>query len=207
MSGTVVEYLLVIFRWIHIFFGIIWIGHLYFFNFVNVPFQAVLAKELKPQVNPHLLHRALWWFRWGAMMTFIMGWLLFLFKYGHTQQLFTQLKVTGALPDNAIWILIGGVLGTIMWFNVWFVIWPAQRLILGWVKAGQAPPEMPALAKKALLFSRTNTWLSGPMLVGMIMPNNGGAFDFVKLLVFSAISLFFVYGMIKMSAKVGQPPA
>ena len=199
MSTTMVDYLLVIFRWIHIFFGIIWIGHLYFFNFVNVPFQAVLAKELKPQVNPHLLHRALWWFRWGAMMTFIIGWLLFLFKYGHLQHF--------VMTDAMIWILIGGVIGTIMWFNVWFVIWPAQRLILGWVKAGQAPPEMPALAKKALLFSRTNTWLSGPMLVGMIMPNNGGAFDVVKLVVLVAIALFFVYGMIKMSATVGQAPA
>ena len=199
MSTTMVDYLLVIFRWIHIFFGIIWIGHLYFFNFVNVPFQAVLAKELKPQVNPHLLHRALWWFRWGAMMTFIIGWLLFLFKYGHLQHF--------VMTDAMIWILIGGVIGTIMWFNVWFVIWPAQRLILGWVKAGQAPPEIPALAKKALLFSRTNTWLSGPMLVGMIMPNNGGAFDVVKLVVLVAIALFFVYGMIKMSATVGQAPA
>lgn len=199
MSSTMVDYLLVIFRWIHIFFGIIWIGHLYFFNFVNVPFQAVLAKELKPQVNPHLLHRALWWFRWGAMMTFVIGWLLFLFKYGHLQHF--------VMTDAMIWILIGGVLGSVMWFNVWFVIWPAQRLILGWVKAGQAPPEMPALAKKALLFSRTNTWLSGPMLVGMIMPNSGGAFDVVKLLVMTAIALFFVYGMIKMSSTVGQAPA
>ena len=199
MDTQVSEYTLVLLRWIHIFFGVIWIGHLYFFNFVNVPFQAVLAKELKSQVNPQLLHRALWWFRWGAMITFLIGWTLFLYKYGHLKLWNDQ--------NRSIWILIGGILGTIMWFNVWFVIWPAQRQILGWVKAGQAPAEMPALAKRALLFSRTNTWLSGPMLVGMIMPNNGGTFEIMKLLILSAVSLFFVYGMIKMSSKVGMPPA
>src|ERR1700734_1329804 len=71
-----------ILRWLHIIAGITWIGHLYFFNLVNVPFQAVLDKDLKPKVNPLLLPRALWWFRWGAMVTFIMGVALLLAKYG-----------------------------------------------------------------------------------------------------------------------------
>ncbi len=70
-----------ILRWFHVFFGVIWIGHLYFFNFVNVPFQAALDKELKPKVNPALLLRALWWFRWGAMWTFLIGWFLFSITY------------------------------------------------------------------------------------------------------------------------------
>ena len=73
----------VLFRWTHILFGIIWLGHLYFFNLVNVPFQGDLDKELKPKVNPKLLLRAFYWFRWGAMYTFIFGLLMFGFKYFH----------------------------------------------------------------------------------------------------------------------------
>ena len=68
-------------RWAHVIFGIIWMGHLYFFNLVNVPFQGGLDKELKPKVNPALLLRAFWWFRWAAMYTFIFGWLLFFWHY------------------------------------------------------------------------------------------------------------------------------
>ena len=78
----------VLIRFAHIMFGIIWLGHLYFFNLVNVPFQADLDKELKPKVNPKLLLRAFWWFRWGAMYTFIFGLLLFWFKYIHQGLLF-----------------------------------------------------------------------------------------------------------------------
>ena len=70
-----------IIRWAHVIFGIIWMGHLYFFNLVNVPFQGGLDKELKPKVNPALLLRAFWWFRWAAMYTFIFGWLLFFWHY------------------------------------------------------------------------------------------------------------------------------
>ena len=75
--------LLFVLRWLHIMAGITWIGHLYFFNFVNVPFQAVLEKELKPKVNPLLLARALWWFRWGAMATFVFGIVLFQIGRAH----------------------------------------------------------------------------------------------------------------------------
>src|SRR3954470_22257815 len=74
-------------RWSHILFGIIWLGHLYFFNLVNVPFQGGLDKELKPKVNPALLLRAFWWFRWGAMYTLLFGLALFLYDYIHLHQL------------------------------------------------------------------------------------------------------------------------
>jgi len=195
--------LLLILRWIHILAGITWIGHLYFFNFVNVPFQGVLEKDLKPKVNPQLLHRALWWFRWGAMVTFVIGWVLFLYKYGHGGIMMDT--ETGALSDRAKWILYGGTLGTIMWFNVWFVIWPAQKQILGWVKAGQAPAEMPALAKRALQFSRLNTYLSGPMLFGMIGPNNYGAINLVTVIVVTVVGAAVMWGLVKLSAKVQVP--
>src|SRR5882757_5925541 len=77
-------------RWAHIIFGLLWIGHLYFFNLVNVPFQGGLDKELKPKVNPALLLRAFYWFRWGAMYTFIFGLALFGYKYFHQHLFFEQ---------------------------------------------------------------------------------------------------------------------
>ena len=104
----------VLLRWAHIMFGIIWLGHLFFFNLVNVPFQGDLDKELKPKVNPKLLLRAFWWFRWGAMYTFLFGWFLFGFKYLHQHLLFTE---TGGISVRGGWILFGALIGTIMWFR------------------------------------------------------------------------------------------
>ena len=192
---------LFILRWIHILAGIIWIGHLYFFNFVNVPFQGVLEKELKPRVNPALLLRSLWWFRWGAMITFLAGLTLLLVKYTQGNLWFDE--VEGRMADRAMWILFGALLGTIMWFNVWFVIWPAQKQILTWVRDGQSPPEMAALAKRALMFSRTNTFLSGPMLFGMIAPNNYGSLNFMTLVVVILFAELVIWAAIKISPKVG----
>src|SRR5205814_1090 len=111
-----------------------WVGHLYFFNFVNVPLQGVLDDAAKKAVNPKLMPRALWWFRWGAMITFLAGLGLFTMIYMYTpgqgfgpSSLFMS---DGALTSRGIWILLGMGLGTIMWFNVWFVIWPTQKSIL-----------------------------------------------------------------------------
>jgi uncharacterized membrane protein len=186
-------------RWIHVMAGITWIGLLYFFNFVNVPFQGVLEKELKPRVNPPLLLRALWWFRWAAMYTMVVGWILLFYKYGQMQYWFNQ---EGELSNRAIWILFGGILGTIMWFNVWFVIWPCQRKIIGFLKTGQTPPEMPVLAKRALTFSRLNAYLSGPMLFGMIAPNNYGAINILTVLTVVVIGSGTVWVLIKKSSTV-----
>ena len=187
-------------RWLHIFFGIIWIGHLYFFKLVNVPFQGVLEKELKPKVNPLLLARALWWFRWGAMATFLLGWALLGMKYGMSDLLY---DAAGKLSERAMWIFTGALLGSIMWFNVWFVIWPAQRQILTWMKAGQSPPEVPALAKRALMFSRANTYLSGPMLFCMIAPNSYPSLNVMTFVLATLFSVAIIYHLIKVSGKVG----
>lgn len=188
-------------RWVHILAGIIWIGHLYFFNFVNVPFQGVLEKECKPKVNPLLLPRALWWFRWGAAITFLAGITLLFTKYAQPDMWIDS--ATGQMSDRAMWILFGALLGTIMAFNVWFIIWPAQKQIITWVRDGQSPPEMAALAKRALLFSRTNTYLSGPMLFGMIAPNNYPSMSIGALLLVTVIGAGTMWCLIKISSKVG----
>ena len=142
-----------IFRWFHVIAGITWIGHLYFFNFVNLPFQGGLPKELKPQVNPPLILRALFFFRWGAMWTFLFGIALFSLIYWPRGGFLFD--ADGGMSERGMWVLFGGLLGTIMWFNVWFVIWPRQKKILGAMLGGPAAPA--EAAPQAALASKINT--------------------------------------------------
>ena len=193
-------------RWIHVIAGITWIGHLYFFNFVNVPLQASLDDPSKKAVNPKLLPRALWWFRWGAMITFLAGLLLFTTTYMYTpgngfgpNSNFTE-ALTGDVTGRAMWIMVGMLFGTIMWFNVWFVIWPAQKSLLsGKVQQDQ----IPNVRKKALLFSRINTYLSGPMLFGMLAPAHYSSFNVVTLVVAILVGVAVAWVAINSSSKVG----
>src|SRR3989338_763003 len=146
-------------RWVHVIGGITWIGLLYFFNFVNVPLQGALDDAAKKAVNPKLMPRALWWFRWGAMITFLSGLVLFTTTYMYkpgagfgSNSLFQD--PSGHLTGRAHWILMGMLFGTVMWFNVWAVIWPTQKKML----SGKVPQEqLPAARKRALLFSRINS--------------------------------------------------
>ena len=191
-------------RWLHVIAGITWIGHLYFFNFVNVPLQGALDDAGKKAVNPKLMPRALWWFRWGAMVTFLAGLVLFTMNYMYTpgvgfgpSSLFSD---ANGLTPRAIWILMGTLFGTIMWFNVWFIIWPAQKALL----SGKVPQDQIAgVRKKAFLASRTNTFLSGPMLFGMLAPAHYGAINATTLGVYVAISLVCIWLAITSSSKVG----
>jgi uncharacterized membrane protein len=153
-----------LFRWIHIAAGIMWIGHLYFFNFVNIPFQAVLEGPLKPKVNPELVARALFWFRWGALATVVTG-LLLAWMNGYIGK-----ALSFQPPVHAIGI--GMWLGLIMAFNVWFIIWPNQKKALGIVQV--SPEEKAKAAKMAGMTSRFNTMLSIPMLYCMVAQQNGG---------------------------------
>ncbi|MEQ1909964.1 MAG: urate hydroxylase PuuD [Vicinamibacterales bacterium] len=193
-------------RWLHVLAGIVWLGHLYFFNFVNVPFQGTMGADVKKSVNPQLLGRAFWWFRWGAMATFVIGLLLFTQLYMYQpgvgfgpSELF---RANGAMTGRAVWILFGMTLGTIMWFNVWFIIWPAQRQILPAVRDGQ--PVDPALPKKALKTSRLNAYLSGPMLFGMLAPSHYGGINVVTAVVAIALGLFAIWWAIRISPSVGK---
>ena len=186
-------------RWAHIASGVTWIGLLYFFNLVNVPTQGKLDGPTKKAVNPELLPRALWWFRWGAMATLIFGLLLFYLKYMRGANL---RDADGTLSDRAKWIMAGMTFGLVMWINVWFVIWPAQRTIIRATKEGQKPPE--GLPERAKLFSRINFILSGPMLVGMVAANNTMAWTGLTIAVSFVVSLAVVHLMLRMSAKAGS---
>ena len=185
----------------YITFGIIWLGHLYFFNLVNVLFQGDLDKELKPKVNPKLLLRAFWWFRWGAMYTLVFGLLLFFYKYVH-QGLFFNPAPEGGVSVRAGWILFSMLLALIMWFNVWFVIWPRQKLILGGLAAGTPHPDAAKLAATAGKASRFNTYASGPMLFAMIVPNNYSGWSHSGMALALILGIGFWFGMIKRSFKV-----
>ncbi len=186
-------------RWLHVIAGITWIGMLYFFNFINVPLQADLDDAGKKAANPKLLPRALWWFRWGAMITFLAGLLLYGLIYMYIPGVgFSAQGLRAPSP----WLLMGMLFGTIMWFNVWFIIWPAQKQIL----SGKAPAEqLPAIRKKAYLASRTNTYLSAPMLLGMLAANHlNAAFTWPRAVVAIALGFLAIWTAIWHSYKVGK---
>ncbi len=217
-------------RWAHVIAGIVWIGHLYFFNWVNGPFAATLDKDTKPKVVPELMPRALFWFRWGAAWTWITGLLLAMAVYYHGGLMFDALTIgtgggwgaasialvvltfaspivydpiansglaknaslmywVGALLATALFaaylvvgqfayraavIHVGMAFGTLMAFNVWYRIWPAQQKIIAAIKAGQAPDA--ALAGLAGLRSKHNTYMSIP-LVWMMLNAHTTAFS------------------------------
>lgn len=152
-----------VFRWLHLFFGIVWIGLLYYFNFVQIPTMPKIPAELKPAVGKHIAPSALFYFRWGAAFTVLTG-LIVAYLSGYLHQAL-------ALQEPFRLIGIGMWLALIMAFNVWFVIWPAQKKALGLVEADDATKA--AAATRAMMFSRTNTLLSLAMLYCMVNANNG----------------------------------
>jgi uncharacterized membrane protein len=210
-------------RWIHFLAGITWIGMLYFFNLVNVQFQKEIDAATKGKINPILLPKVLWWFRWGAILTWVTGFIYYVLLVnaettGHMplayfivgwsiafvalSGLYRAAVSGGAMKDGrvlaiviavvvlfigyatalmarnagsssrTISIMVGGGLGTIMLLNVWMIIWPLQKRIIAATKAtaeggAPAPADLPKWARRAFLASRTNAWLSIPMLFFM----------------------------------------
>lgn len=142
-----------LFRWLHVLFGVTWIGLLYYFNFVQTEYFKEAEPSAKADAVQKLAPRALWWFRWGAMFTFITGLALLHFTM--------QRGLNG-------FMIIGAVMGTLMFLNVWLIIWPNQKIVCG-IKPGDAAKAAP----KAGLASRTNTLFSAPMLIGMIGSYHG----------------------------------
>jgi len=164
-------------RWLHVLFGIAWIGLLYYFNFVQVPAFAELSAGARNEAIAKLASRALWWFRWAALGTAIFG-----------------LLITGATQDyyedffkraNGVSILLGMIIALTMLYNVWMVIWPNQRIVIAnavnVLNGGQPDPNAPAAGRRAFLASRMNTIFSIPMLwfmVGTAHFYTGGTFGF-----------------------------
>ena len=152
MDTVLIDYLA---RWGHFLFGITWIGLLYYFNFVQTEYFKEADPDARTDAFTKLVPRALWWFRWGAMFTFLTGLIML------------GLRGAGVTLD----ITVGAVLGTLMFLNVWLIIWPNQKIVIEsntQVKAGgEALPEAAGAAPKAALASRTNTLFSVPMLFFM----------------------------------------
>ena len=163
--------------WIHVLAGITWIGLLYYFNFVQVPALADAASDEGGPggagITKYVAPRALWWFRWGAVVTWLSG----AAYLGHLRMFddaFTLGMMGEAYNPQGMIIGVGAWLGTIMLFNVWVLIWPNQKKILGMVEAGA--DEIAKARRVAFLASRTNTLLSIPMLMSMVAFGHGGFF-------------------------------
>jgi uncharacterized membrane protein len=148
-------------RYLHVFAGILWIGLLYYFNFVQIPTMPNVPAELKPGVTKYIAPAALFWFRWAAVATLVLGLLLTELSQGG------NIARTLSLTPPYRTIGIGMWLGIVMAANVWFIIWPNQKRALGIVAADDASKA--ASAKLAMMGSRTNLILSLPMLYCMIM--------------------------------------
>ncbi len=242
-----------LFRWIHVVAGVLWIGHLYFFNFVNGPFVALLDAETKKKVVPELMPRALFWFRWGAAWTWVSGLFLLMVVFYHggalldnpsqgwTLPVIVMVAVTFAathLYDRLMksslakknmkaaigigfvliatiaclmshWagfsyrgysIHIGALFGTIMAFNVWFRIWPAQQKIIAAVKNGEKPDA--DLVAMAGLRSRHNTYLSVPLIWTMLNQHTTWSSACVSCLLAAIIVSWIVVN--RLYKKAGQ---
>lgn len=159
------EFTLFFLRWIHFLAGVTWIGILYYFNFVQTPFFAETEAPVRVGAIQKLLPRALWWFRWGAMFTFLAGLLIYIMRLG---------EMGGSVfysSPYGVTITVGALMGTIMFLNVWLVIWPNQQIVMASTNqvasGGQALPAAAGAARRAALSSRTNTVFSIPMLFFM----------------------------------------
>ena len=156
-----------LFRFIHVVVAIMWIGLLWYFNFVQIPNMPKIPDEQKPAIGKVIAPAALFYFRWAALLTIISG-LILGYLSGYLHEAMTLGITSGGGKNTAIGI--GMWLGLIMAFNVWFVIWPNQKRALGIVEC--EPDKKAKSARTAMLFSRTNTLLSLPMLLTMVAAQN-----------------------------------
>ncbi len=157
------------FRWLHVISGVMWIGLLYYFNFVQIPSMPKIPDDQKPAIGKVIAPEALFWFRWAALSTLITGLIV-----AHLSGYFVSALSLGIYqfaPKNTA-IGIGMWLGIIMAYNVWMIIWPNQRKALGLVEADADTKKQAAATAK--LFSRINTMLSVPMLIAMVMAKDIG---------------------------------
>jgi uncharacterized membrane protein len=189
-------------RWVHFLSGVTWIGILYYFNFVQTPFFAETEAGVRTAAIQKLVPRALWWFRWGAMFTFLAGISIYLMRMSEMGAgLFYS-------SPYGVTITVGGLLGTIMFLNVWLVIWPNQQVVIASANqvaaGGQALPAAAGAGRRGALASRTNTVFSIPMLLYMgaashfpQMVNQSGSRGLFWLIV------IIIIGALEVNALVG----
>lgn len=200
------ELTLFILRWIHFLAGITWIGILYYFNFVQTPFFAETEAPVRTGAVQKLVPRALWWFRWGAMITVLAGLLIYIIRMSEMGAgLFYS-------SPYGVTITVGGLIGIIMFLNVWLVIWPNQQTVIAstnQVAAGGQPlPAAAGAARRAALASRTNTVFSIPMLFYM-----GAASHYPTMVgqsssrAFFWIVVFIIIGAVEANALFGTQGA
>ena len=156
-----------LFRWLHVLAGVMWIGLLWYFNFVQIPSMPNIPDDQKPAVSKFIAPKALFWFRWAALGTIVTG-LIVSYLQGYVHQ--AMILGFGSGDPKTTAIGIGMWLGIIMAYNVWFVIWPNQKIALG-IKESTSE-EKAKSAKTAMVFSRLNTLLSLPMLLSMVAAQN-----------------------------------
>jgi uncharacterized membrane protein len=183
-------------RYAHVLAGVTWIGLLYFFNFVQVPSYAELSDGARSEALRKLTWRALWWFRWAALLTFLFGVVLLTIQ-GDGENMDVYLSGVGGTA-----ILTGMLLGTTMFLNVWGVIWRAQKIVIGSAEqvaeGGTAVPEAPAAAKRAARASRCNTLFSIPMLWFMVFAAHGAVwFDGVGSTVAYWVLVLVVFAVVE----------
>jgi uncharacterized membrane protein len=183
------HFLAFLFRWLHFLAGITWIGLLYYFNFVQGEYFKEADGGAKSDVIQKLVPQALWWFRWAAMFTFLSGcYLLYAFRL------------------NGIGIIVGATLGTIMFLNVWLIIWPNQKIVIASAKqvagGGEALPGVAAALGKAGLASRTNTLFSIPMLFFMASSRHMAQLQ-TPIHELATASLVLIFGLIAVLALNG----
>ena len=172
-------------RWGHVMFGVTWVGLLYYFNFIQGPYFAEATADAKADATQKLAPRALWWFRWGAMGTLLTG--LYL------------LAALGA--SSSQYILIGATMGIFMFLNVWLIIWPNQKIVIGLSEGDKA-----VAGAKALLASRTNTLFSAPMLYGMLASKHGvqiESYDFSDMGFLLALAIIVLLELNAIVGKIG----
>jgi uncharacterized membrane protein len=193
-------------RWVHFLSGVTWIGILYYFNFVQTPFFAETEAGVRTAAIQKLVPRALWWFRWGAMFTFLAGISIYLMRMS---------EMGGALfysSPYGVTITVGGLLGTLMFLNVWLVIWPNQQVVIASANqvasGGQALPAAAGAGRRGALASRTNTVFSIPMLLYM-----GAASHFPQMVHQSTsrglfwLLVIIIVGAVEANALVGTQGA
>lgn len=170
-------------RWGHVMFGVTWIGLLYYFNFIQGAYFAEATADAKADATQKLAPRALWWFRWGAMGTLLTGLYLLL--------------VLGAGASQ--YILIGATMGIFMFLNVWLIIWPNQKIVIGLTEGDKA-----AAGGKALLASRTNTLFSAPMLYGMLASKHGMQIESLDFSDIGFMLALLIIVLLELNAIIGK---